>query len=159
MHLPTYAQEAVLSVFTPAEIEYLGSQRLCRLATVGSDGQPHVVPVRFRYNAELDVIELGGSNLSKSKKFRDVLANPLVALVVDDLTPPPVKPRGIEVRGQAEAILIGGDLIRPGADPEYIRVTPTFIAAWGIDGDPYKPAGRKAQEVSPGQAQRSEGAS
>jgi pyridoxamine 5'-phosphate oxidase family protein len=118
-----------------------------------------VVPVRFRYNADLDVIELGGSNLGKSKKFRDVLANPLVALVVDDLTPPPVKPRGIEVRGRAEAILTGGDLIRPGADPEYIRVTPTFIAAWGLDGDPYKPAGRKAADVSPGQGQLSEGAS
>ena len=146
-----------MSVFTPAEIEYLGSQRLCRLATVGSNGQPHVVPVRFSYNAGLDVIELSGSNFGKSKKFRDVLANPLVALVVDDLTPPPVKPRGIEVRGRAEAFFTGGDLIRPGADPEYLRVTPTYIVAWGIDGDPYSPAGRKAQEQSPEQGQLSEG--
>jgi len=33
------------SVFSPAEIEYLKSQRLCRIATVGPDGQPHVVTV------------------------------------------------------------------------------------------------------------------
>jgi pyridoxamine 5'-phosphate oxidase family protein len=33
-----------MSVFTAAEIEYLGGQPLGRLATVGSDGQPHVVP-------------------------------------------------------------------------------------------------------------------
>ncbi len=85
-----------MSVFTPAEIEYLGSQRLCRLATVGANGQPHVVPVRFRYDPELDVIELGGHGFGTSKKFRDVQGNPLVALVVDDVTPPPPKPRGID---------------------------------------------------------------
>ncbi len=148
-----------MSVFTQAEIEYLRGQRLCRLATVGPGGEPHVVPVRFRYNPDLDVLELGGGNFGKSKKFRDVLANPLVALVVDDLTPPPPKPRGIEVRGRAEALLTGGDGMWPGADPEYVRVTPTYIAAWGIDGDPYRPAGRKARELPPGSPQLSERAS
>jgi pyridoxamine 5'-phosphate oxidase family protein len=138
-----------LSVFTTAEIEYLGSQRLCRLATIGRHGEPHVVPLRFRYNADLDVIELGGGAFGKSKKFRDILRNPLVALVVDDLTPPPVKPRGIEVRGRAEPLFAGGDDIWPGADPEYVRVTPTYIAAWGIDGDPYSPAGRAAHDAAP----------
>jgi pyridoxamine 5'-phosphate oxidase family protein len=138
-----------LSVFTPAEIEYLGSQRLCRLATIGSNGEPHVVPLRFRYNADLDVIELGGGAFGKSKKFRDMLRNPLVALVVDDLTPPPVKPRGIEVRGRAEPLFTGGDDVWPGADPEYVRVTPTYIAAWGIDGDPYSPAGRAVHHAAP----------
>jgi nitroimidazol reductase NimA-like FMN-containing flavoprotein (pyridoxamine 5'-phosphate oxidase superfamily) len=39
-----------MSSFTPDEIAYLQSQRLGRLATVGPDGQPHVVPVSFRYN-------------------------------------------------------------------------------------------------------------
>lgn len=149
----------MLSVFTPVEIEYLGSQRLCRLATIGSSGAPHVVPIRFRYNAELDVIELGGGDFGKSKKFRDMLANPVVALVVDDVTPPPPKPRGIEVRGRAEALLTGGDAIWPGADPEYVRVTPTYIAVWGIDGDPFSPAGRKAQEVPEEHGSPLEGAS
>ena len=146
-----------MSVFTPAEIEYLGSQRLCRLATIGSNGEPHVVPLRFRYNADLDVIELGGGAFGKSKKFRDILRNPLVALVVDDLTPPPVKPRGIEVRGRAEPLFTGGDDVWPGADPEYVRVTPTYIAAWGIDGDPYSPAGRAVHAAAPDHP--SEGAS
>src|SRR3954451_3801401 len=40
-----------MSKFTPAEIEYLQSQRLGRLATVNEKGDPHVVPVGFRYNA------------------------------------------------------------------------------------------------------------
>ncbi len=43
-----------MSVFTPEEINYLQSQRLARIATVGPDGQPHVVPVGFRYNPDTD---------------------------------------------------------------------------------------------------------
>jgi hypothetical protein len=63
------------------------------------------------------------------------------------------------VRGRAEALLAGGDAIWPGADPEYVRVTPTYIASWGIDGDPYRPAGRAARPVSPATTQPEEGAS
>ena len=64
-----------MSVFRDAEIEYLGSQRLGRLATVGRDGMPHVVPVAFRYNSETDTIDIGGHDFAKRKKFRDVDAN------------------------------------------------------------------------------------
>jgi hypothetical protein len=35
-----------MNVFTPAEIAYLQDQLLGRLASVGSDGQPHVSPAR-----------------------------------------------------------------------------------------------------------------
>jgi pyridoxamine 5'-phosphate oxidase family protein len=38
--------------FTAAEIAYLQSQRLGRLATVNAKGDLHVVPVSFRYNAD-----------------------------------------------------------------------------------------------------------
>jgi pyridoxamine 5'-phosphate oxidase family protein len=75
-----------MSAFTAPEIEYLKSQRIGRLATVASDGQPHVVPVGFRYNPEEDAIEIGGhGGFAKRKKFRDVLQNPRVAFVVDDV--------------------------------------------------------------------------
>jgi pyridoxamine 5'-phosphate oxidase family protein len=40
-----------MSVFTGKEREYLAVQRLGRIATVGPDGQPHVVPTSFRYDA------------------------------------------------------------------------------------------------------------
>ena len=45
-----------MSVFTPAELAYLSEQRLGRLATTNQGGQPHVVPVGFRHNRELDTI-------------------------------------------------------------------------------------------------------
>jgi nitroimidazol reductase NimA-like FMN-containing flavoprotein (pyridoxamine 5'-phosphate oxidase superfamily) len=34
-------------VFTEPELEFLRSQRICRLATVGPTGWPHVVPVMY----------------------------------------------------------------------------------------------------------------
>lgn len=88
-----------MSVSTPAEIEYLRSQRLGRLATVNAAGEPHVVPVAFRYNAELDTIDIGGQTLGRSKKFRDVARDGRVAFVVDDVLPP-WQARGVEVRGR-----------------------------------------------------------
>src|SRR5450432_645190 len=57
-----------MSAFTPAELEYLRSQRLGRIATAVASGQPHVVPVSFRYNAEQDAIEIGGHGGSRSAR-------------------------------------------------------------------------------------------
>ena len=130
-----------MSAFTAAEIEYLESQRIGRLATVNAAGEPHVVPVNFRYNAELDTIDIAGWGMGRSKKLRDVAASGRAAFVVDDAAGPG-HPRGIEVRGRAEALATGGQALRPNADPEMIRIFPTYVAAWGIVGDPYSPRGR-----------------
>jgi pyridoxamine 5'-phosphate oxidase family protein len=74
-----------ISVFSAAEITYLESQRLARLATGGCDCQPHVVPLAFRYNPETDTIDVGGHNFAQRKKYRDVQQNARVAIVIDDL--------------------------------------------------------------------------
>ena len=130
-----------MSNFTPAEIEYLKSQRLGRLATVNSKGEPHVVPVGFRYNAELDTIDIGGRNIAQTKKYRDAARHGRVAFVVDDVLPP-WQPRGIEVRGRAEVFPTGGKEIVASFAPELIRVYPTRIISWGIDGEAYQPLSR-----------------
>jgi pyridoxamine 5'-phosphate oxidase family protein len=49
-----------MSTFSDMELDYIAEQRLGRIATVGADGQPHVVPTSFRYNAEHDAIDVGG---------------------------------------------------------------------------------------------------
>src|SRR5260370_21305691 len=92
-----------MSVFTDKEIEYLLSQRLGRLATVRPDCTPQVAPVGFRYNAELDVIDIGGRYLSQTRKFRNILENPHVSLVIDYVLPP-WQPRGVEIRGIAHSL-------------------------------------------------------
>ncbi len=123
-----------MSAFTPAEIEYLRSQRLARLATAGLDGQPHVVPVSYRYNAEHDSVDIGGHGFAKRWKFRQVQQNPKVAVVVDDLVSvDPWTPRAIEIRGDALILTIGGKEIMPGFDDDMFRITPSRIVSWGVD--------------------------
>jgi pyridoxamine 5'-phosphate oxidase family protein len=133
-------EETALSVFTAAEIAYLVSQRLGRLATINATGAPHVVPVRFSYNAALDVIDVGGRFFGRSKKFRDAQQDGRVAFVVDDALAPG-HPRGIEIRGRAQPLEEGQD-IWPDADAEMLRITPAHIASWGIDTSPYAPHSR-----------------
>ena len=125
-----------MSAFTEAEIEYLRGQMHGHLATVGRDGQPHVVPVTFWFNLDEDAIDIGGINFGATKKWRDAQHNPKVTFLVDD-SPAPRRARAIEVRGAAEAFTTGGDRINPrfpNFAAEWLRVRPTRIVSWGMDG-------------------------
>jgi pyridoxamine 5'-phosphate oxidase family protein len=128
----TGQQEDAMSAFSDAEIDYLGSQRLGRLATVGKDGMPHVVPVAFRYNPDADSVDIGGHDFAKRKKFRDVQKTGVAALVVDDVLPP-WQPRAVEVRGEAVTLETGGKAIMQGFDDPIIRITPRKIVSWGLE--------------------------
>lgn len=118
-----------MSVFTEDELQYLaGGRQLGRIATVGADGTPHVVPVAWIYNAARDTIDVGGHELEQTKKFRDVNRTGRVAIVIDDLaSTDPWRPRGIEIRGRGEAIAMPTPLI---------RIHPQRIVTWGIDARP-----------------------
>ena len=121
-----------MSVFTDSEIEYLAGQRLGRIATVGPDGQPHVVPTSFRYNAEHDTIDVGGMRMSQTKKLRDVQRSGRASIVIDDVLPP-WQPRMIEVRGTAAVIPAGGKAFGERFEDTIVRIRPTRIIAFGID--------------------------
>ena len=119
--------------FTPAELEYLGSQRLGRLATVDASGAPQNNPVGFFIDEASGDVVIGGLNMAKSRKFRNVKQNPNVALVVDDLASvDPWVVRGVEIRGGAQA-LEDIDPPIPRMSREVIRITPRWIASWGVD--------------------------
>jgi pyridoxamine 5'-phosphate oxidase family protein len=147
-----------MSAFTAAEIEFLRNQPLARLATVGADGRPQVKPVGFLLDTDADELVIGGyagSGMATSKKFRDVAANGFVAMVVDDVAKvDPWTPRGVEVRGRAEARTEGGAEVgkRLGApfdfDPAWILVRPTRIVSWGIDGSSYEVSARDAVKAA-----------
>jgi pyridoxamine 5'-phosphate oxidase family protein len=124
-----------VSVFTEAELRYLtGGRLLGRIATVGADGTPHVVPVGWIYNAASDTIDISGYELEQSKKFRDVARTGRAAIVIDDLaSTDPWRPRAIEVRGRAEAIALPTPLI---------RIHPHRIISWGLE------QGRSARTVA-----------
>jgi pyridoxamine 5'-phosphate oxidase family protein len=116
--------------FTEAEVAYLseaGKERLARIATVGADGTPHVVPVGWRFDAEHGTIEVGGFNLARTKKFRDAARSGRAAIVVDDLVSvEPWRPRGMEIRGRAEAIT---------GPQAVIRLHPERIVSWGLESE------------------------
>jgi pyridoxamine 5'-phosphate oxidase family protein len=130
-----------MSAFTETEIEYLSGQRLGRLATVDAEGRPHVVPVAFRYNEELDAVDIGGRNFAGSKKFRDVATTGKAAFVVDDVLPP-WRARGVEVRGRAEVRSEGGKEIMENFAEAMIRIHPRRIVSWGVDSDAFSPNSR-----------------
>ena len=77
-----------MSKFTEAELAYLQSQRLGRLATVNARGEPQVAAVGFRYNPEFDTIDIGGYDLANTQKFRNIARNGLASFLVDDVLPP-----------------------------------------------------------------------
>jgi len=99
-------------VFTDAELEFLRSQRIGRLATVGPSGWPHVVPVMYTLTeaGELD-FDVDGV------KLRNLKADPRAAMAVDGMGPK----RGITVQGRVE--LIG---------PERARLAPARKFSWGL---------------------------
>jgi pyridoxamine 5'-phosphate oxidase family protein len=49
--------------------------KLGQLATIDGAGTPHVVPLGWRYNQELDVIDIGGQDFVRARKFRNVQRN------------------------------------------------------------------------------------
>jgi len=125
-----------MSVFTESEIGYLRDQTLGRLATVGPDGQPHIIPVTFTYNEAEDTVDVGGMNFSSGKKWRDAERNPKVTLLVDDVLSNPRRARALEVRGEAELHQTGGTKINarfPNFDERFFRIRPTHIVSWGLD--------------------------
>jgi pyridoxamine 5'-phosphate oxidase family protein len=122
-----------METLTEAQIVYLGSQLLGRLATSGADHKPHVVPTSFRYNADLGTIDVGGYHVATTKKYRDVQANESAAIVVDDLVSrDPWTPRMLEIRGRAEAIPTGGAALGDGFGDAFIRIHPEKINSFGI---------------------------
>lgn len=119
--------------FTDAEQRYLENQMLARLATAGPDGRPHVVPLSFRYNRDLGTLDCGGLHVDTTKRWRDVQANPWVALVVDDLVSvDPWRARMLEIRGRAEAVPTGGEVLGPGFGAAFLRITPEKKNSYGV---------------------------
>jgi pyridoxamine 5'-phosphate oxidase family protein len=127
--------EEVYVAFNQEEIDYIGSHRLARLATVGPDGQPDVVPVWFEFDGERFYV--GGRDPGRTRKFRNVAAgHRQVALVFDDVVEvDPWTPRFIRVYGN-------GDLVeREGRFGQgvYLQITPTISWSWNLDPKPYGP--------------------
>ena len=74
-----------MTELTAAQMDYLSSQLLGRIATTGADGKPHVVPTSFRYNAISAPSTSGGTTSRRRRSTETSKLNPWAAIVVDDL--------------------------------------------------------------------------
>lgn len=113
-----------MSAFTPAEIDYLQSQRLMRFATASPTGKPDVAPVIFELDGD-DVIT-AGFDITHTARYRNIQKNPRATLVVDDLaTIDPWSPRGVKIIGAASIETVDGA-------PRF-RIRPQVIISWAIN--------------------------
>lgn len=129
--------------FSEAEIAYMASQPLGRLATVQRNGTLQNNPVGFTYNADLDTVDITGHGMSGSQKFRNAAANGRAAFVVDDIASrQPWRVRCLEIRGTAETVPPpdGAEADPRGFDGSIIRITPTRIISFGLtdSDDPFR---------------------
>jgi PPOX class probable F420-dependent enzyme len=99
-------------LFTEGELEFLRSQRIARLATVGPTGWPHVVPVMYALDGD------GGFEFDvDGVKLRNLQRDPRAAMAIDAMGPK----RGVTIQGRAELIAA-----------ERARLTPERKFSWGL---------------------------
>ena len=114
------------------EIQYLKTQRLARIATASSQGEPEVSPVAFEYDGKYFYIGSHDQSIFfRTRRYKNIKnGNTRVCLVIDDLESiDPWKPRAIKVHGTAEVVEHEG-IFGKGS---YLRITPRVTVSWGIE--------------------------
>ena len=121
--------------FTDDEIAYLQSQPLARLASIGADDQPDVVPVGYEFDGTVFWIGGVGGSVLGTRKFRNIQAGrQKVALVIDDLVSfDPFIARGIRIYGEADGPIERTGMVGPGF---YLRITPSTSWSWNMASEP-----------------------
>lgn len=121
--------------FTQEEIAYLRSQPLGRIATVGDDGQPDVVPVAVEFDGTFLWVGGVGESVLHTRKLRNVAAgHDQVALVVDDVVSfDPFIARSIRIYGRANGPIERHGMVGRG---HFLRITPTVSWSWNLAGEP-----------------------
>jgi Pyridoxamine 5'-phosphate oxidase len=115
---------------------FLAEQRVCRVASVDAQGDPHVTPLWFIW----DGAHLWLNSIVRAQRHANLLRNPRVAVVVDaghnydEL-------RGVEFHGTVHAV---GDQPRDGStpDPTLEPVEAAFAGRYIGDGAAFVHDGR-----------------
>jgi PPOX class probable F420-dependent enzyme len=112
---------AELPLDDPIVRKLLDEPNLARLAYIGADGRPRVVPIWFAHIGG-DIVMVTGP---KAEKARALAKNPAVALTIDSATPP------------YKVLLIDGDAtLEPveGMAPEYRPIVERYL---GVAAEAY----------------------
>jgi pyridoxamine 5'-phosphate oxidase family protein len=114
------------------EVQYLGTQRLARIATASTKGVPEVSPVAFEYDGKYFYIGSHDQEIFfKTRRYKNIKSgNSRVSITIDDLVSvEPWRPRGIKLGGIAEIVERDG-MFGTGS---YLRITPRITVSWGIE--------------------------
>ena len=126
--------------------EFVRWERVCRVATTGAAGIPHVVPVCHALSGDKVVFGSGDD----ARKMKNIAENPQVTVVIDAYSDTWSTLRGVMIQGRA-TVVERGPRFRRGRDllyrkyPQYpkeaalspsdsviIEVTPTRVFSWGF---------------------------
>ena len=130
-----------------AVAKLLTRERVCRVATVGEGGMPHIVPV-CPVLVEGKVYFASGSD---SRKVRNLKVNPRLAVLVDLYSEDWSFLKGVMVQGTAKLLQRGPQFRKirtllyrkypqypeeaalEESDDTIVEMTPTRLSLWGVD--------------------------
>ncbi len=140
-----------MRALSQAEQRFIQSHRVARLATADAQGQPFVVPICYAFDgvALYSALDEKPKRVAPTrlKRVRNMLANPRVALVIDDYAEDWRALASLQLRGQADLLPVGTEahaaairLLRA-KYPQYesmaidqqpvVRIQPEAIVSWG----------------------------
>lgn len=100
---------------------FLSTQPICRVATVGQSGRPHVSALWFVW----DGASLWLNSLTRSRRWTDLELDPRVSVIVDEGETDFLGLRGVELEGKARQV---GEIPRRG-EPDDTLTTPERLFA------------------------------
>src|SRR5579864_45401 len=99
------------TTFTKDELDFLERARVGRLATAGSSGQPHVIPIVFATDGQKLYTPLDKKPKrmapNQLKRVRNLLENPKLALVVDHYEEDWTKLAWVMIKGTGKLVESG----------------------------------------------------
>ena len=119
-------------MLSEAEVNYLKTQRLARIATASPKGIPEVSPVGFEFDGKYFWVGSHSQEIfPRTRRYRNITkGNTRVSIVIDDMASvDPWRPRGIKVSGKAEVMEHTGIF----GKGKYIRISPIVSVSWGIE--------------------------
>ena len=114
-----------------AQDEFLRSQPLCRVATLGPSGHPHTSALWFVWHEQ----SLWLNSLVRSKRWADAARDPRVSVIVDDGGADFFRLRGVELRGSVAAV---GEVPRKGEAHEALATVEQLFADKYMGGGQFR---------------------
>lgn len=144
-----------MGIFTESEVEYMKEHPLGVLATAAKNGDPHAVPVNYMYNPEFESIDIVGSRIESTRKYKNIVGFGRASFLIHDVVSlMPYRTRFLHIRGAAKIVIrkptdpapmppsaaqMPPEIIALRAraiSPEMIRIYVEKIVAAGVGDDP-----------------------